>query len=156
MAPTGLYYEEFELGQRWVTMPRTITETDLVNFIGLSGFYERLFIDAEYVTKHSVYRRRLVPGALTFIIAEGLTIQLGTIHETGIAYLGANMVIRAPVAVGDTIHVEIEVVEKRPTSKPDRGLVRTRNRVINQHGECVLEYEPLRMIKRRVTAEKGG
>ncbi|HEY8449154.1 MAG TPA: MaoC/PaaZ C-terminal domain-containing protein [Bacillota bacterium] len=145
----GLFYEDFELGQRWTTLTRTVTETDLVQFIGLSGMFERIFIDADYVVNHSPYRRRLVPGALTYAIAEGLTMLLGTLHDTGIAFLGATLTIRGPVAVGDTLCVEVEVIEKRPTSNPERGLVRTRNRVFNQNGEYVLEYDPLRLVRRR-------
>ena len=57
--------------------------------------------------------------------------------------------VKRSTLVGDTIHVEAEVTEHRLTSKGDRGLVRFANRVVNQHGEAVLEYDPLRMLKRR-------
>ena len=60
--------------------------------------------------------------------------------------------MRAPTCVGDTIHVECEVIEARTTSKGDRGLVRSRNRVINQHGHDVLVYTPLRLLRRRAAA----
>lgn len=150
MATTGLHYEDFEVGQAWRTMPRTITEADLVHFVGVSGLFERLFVDAEYAVRQTPYRARLIPAALTYSVAEGLTIQLGLVHETGLAFLEATIRVKAPVAVGDTLHVGVEVTDKRETSKPDRGLVRTLNRVVNQRGECVLEYDPLRLIKRRL------
>jgi acyl dehydratase len=57
--------------------------------------------------------------------------------------------VKAPTRVGDTIHVECEVIEHRLTSKGDRGLVRFANKVINQRGEVVLEYNPLRLLKRK-------
>ena len=49
------------------------------------------------------YRGRLVPGALTFALAEGLLMQTNVIHGTGIAFLGTTMTVTAPVFVGDTI-----------------------------------------------------
>jgi acyl dehydratase len=70
-------------------------------------------------------------------------------QDTGLAFLNANLDIKGPTVVGDTIHVESEVVEARLTSKGDRGLVRFANRVVNQRGETVLEYNPLRLLKRR-------
>jgi acyl dehydratase len=57
--------------------------------------------------------------------------------------------VKGPTLVGDTIHVESEVKEARLTSKGDRGLVRFANQVVNQRGEAVLEYNPLRLLKRR-------
>lgn len=152
MGPIGLYYEQWEQGQRWTTLRRSVTEADLVTFVGVSGLFERLFLDADYMMNESIYHKRLVPASLTFAMAEGLVVQLGLIHDTGLAFLGCTLTTRAPVGVGDTIHVEVEVKEKRTTSKPDRGLVRTMNRVLNQHGECMLEYDPLRLIKRQLSA----
>ena len=70
-------------------------------------------------------------------------------QDTGLAFLNATIDIKGPTSVGDTIHVESEVAEARLTSKGDRGLVRFANQVVNQRGETVLEYNPLRMLKRR-------
>ena len=74
---------------------------------------------------------------MTFAFAEGLVIQTGCIHETGVAFLRVEVDVRAPVYVGDTIGVIVEVTEQRPTSKGDRGVITTRNEVINQRGEVV-------------------
>jgi len=149
MNPSGLYFEDWEAGRTWTTLPRTVTETDVVNFVGVSGLFERLFLDADYVVNESIYRKRLVPAMLTLSLAEGLVAILGLLHETGMAFLGMTMSTKTSVGVGDTLHVEVSVLEKRPTQKNDRGLVRWLHRVVNQHGECVMEYEPLRMVKRR-------
>ena len=65
----------------------------------------------------------------------------------GLAFLGATLEVKAPTVVGDTIHVEVEVTEARVTSRGDRGLVRFANKVVNQRGETVLAYDPLRMLK---------
>ena len=74
-----------------------------------------------------------------------------TLQKTGFAFLGMTMDIKGATLVGDTLHVELEVVESRAAAKGGRGLVRTRNRVLNQNGECVLEYDPLRLMKGRET-----
>jgi len=88
-----------------------------------------------------------VPAALVYSFAEGLL--LPTMQDTGLAFLNANLDVKAPTLVGDTIHVEAEVLEHRLTSKGDRGLVRFANKVINQRGQTVLEYNPLRLLKRK-------
>jgi acyl dehydratase len=106
-------------------------------------------MDMEYVKRESVFQRRAAPGALTFALSEGLIMQTGLIHGTGMAYLGGELRIVAPVLEGDTIRVEIEVVDKRETKKPDRGIVTYRHRVLNQRDEVVLEARVQRMIKRR-------
>src|SRR5690606_6077736 len=95
-----------------------------------------------------VIKGRLAPGALVYSIAEGLVIQ-STLQRTGLAFLKMELDIAGPTFAGDTVHVEIEVVEARPTSKPGRGIVKTVNMVINQHGRVVLTYTPVRMIRMR-------
>jgi acyl dehydratase len=70
-------------------------------------------------------------------------------QDTGIAFLSATLDVKGPTVVGDTIHVECEVTELRPASKGERGLARFANKVVNQRGEVVLEYNPLRLLKRK-------
>jgi acyl dehydratase len=149
MALEGLYFEDFSPGKIYATHRRTITETDLISFMTLCGFYEPLFVDQGYVEKETAYGRRIVPGALTMSYAEGLSILSGILHHTGMAFLGMELAVLKPVFVGDTIGVEIEVIEKRETQKPDRGIVTFIHRVINQKGERVLEYKVKRMIRRK-------
>lgn len=148
----GRYYEEFELGEVITTMGRTVTETDLVNFIGVSGMFEELFINREFAENESIYRNRLVPGALTYAIQEGLCVQLGLIHRTGMAFLGVELRIPAPTFVNDTIHVEIETVDKRESRQADRGIITFRHTVKNQRGQSVMIAEIKRMIQRRPAA----
>ena len=126
-----------------------MSETDIVTFVNLCGFTEPLFMDMEHVKKASVFGRRAAPGALTFALAEGLIMQTGLIHGTGMAYLGGEMRIIAPVLEGDTLRVEVEVVDKRETKKPDRGIVTYAHRVLNQRDELVLEARIQRMIRRK-------
>jgi len=148
MQSQGATFEQHAIGARYQTLARTVSETDIVNFVNLCGFNEPLFMDMEYVKKASVFGRRAAPGALTFSLSEGLIMQTGLIHGTGMAYLGGDLKIVAPVLEGDTIHVEIEVVDKRETKKTDRGIVTYRHRVLNQRDEVVLEARVQRMIRR--------
>jgi acyl dehydratase len=88
-----------------------------------------------------------VPGALVFSFAEGLIVP--SIQHTGLAFLESSMSLKGPTFVGDTLQVQVEVIELKATSKPQRGLIRTRNSVVNQHGVITLVYEPLRLLARR-------
>jgi acyl dehydratase len=137
----GLAFEDLKLGMRFRTHRRTILEADLAAFINLAGLTEELFAVAEED------KPRLVPGALVYSFAEGLL--LPTMQDTGLAFLNATLDVKAPTRVGDTIHVECEVIEHRLASKGERGLVRFANRVTNQRNEIVLEYNPLRLLKRK-------
>lgn len=149
MRQHGLTFEEHTIGAKYQTLGRTITETDIVTFVNLCGFNEPLFMDMEYVARESVFKGRPAPGALTFALSEGLVMQTGLIHGTGMAYLGGEIRVIAPVVAGDTIRVEVEVTEKRETKKPDRGIVTYQHRILNQRGEVVLEARVQRMIRRQ-------
>jgi acyl dehydratase len=147
----GVSFEEHRIGAVYRTLARTVSETDIVNFVNLCGFTEPLFMDMEYVARESVFGRRAAPGALTFALSEGLIMQTGLIHGTGMAYLGGELKIVGPVLEGDTIRVEVEIVDKRETKKPDRGIVTYRHAIRNQRGELVLEARVQRMIRRSAT-----
>src|SRR5207247_3217686 len=106
----GKTWEEMEVGGMFRTASRTITETDLVNFVTLAGFNEPLFWDAAHAAEGG-YTGRLVPGALTYALAEGLVIQSHVLHGTGLAFMHMELDVRAPVFVGDTITVVVETTE---------------------------------------------
>jgi acyl dehydratase len=148
----GLTFEEHQVGAAIETLGRTVSEADVVGFVNLCGFNEPLFMDMEYLARASVFKGRVAPGAFTFALAEGLVIQTGLIHGTGMSYLGSEIRIVAPVLAGDTIRVRVVVTDKRETKKPDRGIVTYRHEVVNQRGELVLEATVRRMIKRAAPA----
>ncbi len=147
---TGFYFDELQLGTRFCSRARTVTEADLVAFINLSWLNEELFTNTSD-RSHMAISGRVVPGALIYSFAEGLITP--SMQGTGLAFLGAELKVASPTFVDDTIHVECEVIERRPTSKPGRGLVRTRNSVINQDGKVVLAYTPLRMMRMQAANE---
>ena len=141
----GFCYEDLRVGFRFRTHRRTIAEADVAGFVNLSWLTEELFTVDDDAGR--AIKGRALPAALVYSFAEGLL--LPTMQDTGLAFLNATLDVKGPSVVGDTIHVESEVVEARLTSKGDRGLVRFANKVVNQRGEVVLEYNPLRMLKRK-------
>ena len=149
MAAGPVHFEEFAVGARYRTLARTVSDFEILQFVTLTGFTEPLFMDLEYIRRESVFKTRVAPGVLTFAIAEGLTLQTGILHGTGLALLQYDVRVVAPVVAGDTVSVEIEVVDKRETKKADRGVVTFRHRVANQRDETVMEATITRMIKRR-------
>lgn len=142
----GFIWDDLKLGYKFRTAGRTITEADLVNFVGVSWMNEELFTDASGRDSRAI-RGSVIPGAMVYAIAEGLLTP--SMQHTGLAFLNATVDIKGPTCIGDTVHVECEVVELRPTSKTDRGLVRTMNQVVTHTGTVTLTYNPLRMMRRR-------
>ncbi len=111
--PQGLHFEDFTEGKKLYTSRRTVTETDLVTFTTLCGFFEPLFMDLAYVESETPFKKRIAPGALTFSLSEGLAILSGILYKTGMAFLGVEMEVLKPVFIGDTLTVEIEVINRR-------------------------------------------
>jgi acyl dehydratase len=141
----GFGWDELTKGSMFKTYGRTITETDIVNFVSCTGMLESLFVDKEYRKSHSAMTGHAAPAMLVLSLAEGLVLN-ATGQGTGLAFLNMQMDVKARVVVGDTIHVEMEVMESRKTTKSDRGLVQTRNRIVNQNGDTVIEYTPQRLM----------
>ena len=141
----GFCFEDLRLGFRFRTHRRTISEADVASFVNLSWLTEELFTVEDDASR--AIKGRAVPAALVYAFAEGLL--LPTMQDTGLAFLNATLDVKGPTLVGDTIHVEAEVIEHRLASKGDRGLVRFANQVMNQRGEVVLAYNPLRLLKRK-------
>src|SRR5687767_5261960 len=83
MQAHGVNFEDHNIGDVYRTLARTVSETDIVNFVNQCGFTEPLFLDMEYVKRESIFKRRAAPGALTFALSEGMVMQTGIIHGTG-------------------------------------------------------------------------
>lgn len=142
----GFYWQDIEVGQQFETFSRTITETDLVNFISCTGMLEAIFIEDGY--EGAAMPGRPVPGALTYTLIEGFILQT-MIQGTGLAMLELFQKILKPVVVGDTIHARITVTGLRPTSKNNRAIVDSEIRVFNQRGEEVMLYTAKRLLAGR-------
>jgi len=149
----GFTWEQLSAGQRFRTLNRTVTETDLVLFTGVTGMLEIIFTDRTFgAEKGGAIEGQFIPAALTYSLIEGLLCQ-SMIQGTGLAMLELKKQVLAPVRVGDTIHGEIEVMSVRPTSKGNRGIVVSRIDVKNQKGEVVITYEATRMLAGRSAAQ---
>src|ERR1700741_2941542 len=109
----GMTWEQLAPGQRFRTLNRTITETDLVMFTGVTGMLETIFIDHTFGAEKGAIQGRFVPAALTYSLIEGLICQ-SMIQGTGLAMLDLKKKVVAPVHVGDTVHGEIEGISVRP------------------------------------------
>ena len=110
--PRGMYYEDFEIGHKVVSASRTISEADIMAFAGLSGDWNPMHVDAEYA-KTSPFGQRVAHGLLGLSIASGLAMQLGFLDRTVEAFTSLDWKFRAPIYIGDTLHIEAEVTQKK-------------------------------------------
>ncbi|WP_373604929.1 MaoC family dehydratase [Comamonas sp. B-9] len=142
----GFVWQDLQVGQQLCTFRRTVTETDLVNFINTTGMLEAIFIEDGY--DGGAIRGRPVPGALTYTLIEGFILQ-SMIQGTGLAMLELHQKILGPVVVGDTIEALVEVTDIKPTSKGGRAVVTSRIEVYNQRQEQVMVYTAVRLLAGR-------
>ena len=144
-----LFFEDLDVGFRFETAARTVTETDLVAFAGISGDFNPLHTDAAFAAGTS-YGERIAHGALVLSLATGLRQRAGLFDGTllGLVEIRGWRFV-APVRIGDTIRVRNEVRELRQTSKPDRGIMVQRVEVVNQADDVVNDGELVLLVKRR-------
>jgi acyl dehydratase len=143
----GKKFDEFEIGAEFLTASRTVTETDVVTFMYLSGDFNPLHNNEEFM-KGTQFKTRIAQGTLSLVIAQGLANQLGIFEGTTIAVLSKTMKFTSPVFFGDTLTLNLKVVEKKETKKPDRGVIKFESVVFNQKGTPVLEGEWVIMMQR--------
>jgi 3-hydroxybutyryl-CoA dehydratase len=135
-SPRGLYFEEFEVGRKVVSPGRTITETDVVMFAGLSGDYNQLHTD-EVFAQDAQFGSRVAHGLLGLAVASGLATRLGLMEGTVEAFLGLDWKFRRPIYLGDTIHVTVEIANTRAMRRLGGGIVDFDVEVVNQDGDVV-------------------
>jgi 3-hydroxybutyryl-CoA dehydratase len=151
MSAEKSYLEDFKVGEKAVSPGRTVTEADIVMFASLSGDWNELHTNSEYM-KNSVFGQRIAHGMLTLSIASGLGFRTtGRPPVEVLAFLGMDKVrFVAPVFIGDTIRVESEVIEARPSkSMPGAGILKSKNTVKNQRDEDVATWETTLMVSMR-------
>ncbi len=134
--PRGLYFEEFELGAQMMTRGRTITEADIVQFAALTGDFNPMHTDVEYC-KTSFMGQRVAHGMLTLSYAVGQAYQLGILERTVLGFRGLEMKFSVPVFIGDTIHAEITVSDKKEARRLGGGQVTLDMKIVNQDGKTV-------------------
>lgn len=135
----SLYFEDLEVGQSWTSRSRTVTESDVVGFAGLSGDFNPIHLDAQS-TKEGIFGQRVAHGILGIAMATGFLDSLGLFAATMGAMLSIDdWQFTAPIFIGDTIRLRMTIEELRPTSKGLSGVVRRRLELLNQDGIVVQE-----------------
>ena len=145
----GLLFDQFEDGATFISPARTVTEADVVAFAGISGDFNPLHTDAVFAAG-TPFGQRVAHGMLIASIATGMANWTGVFEGTTLALMEQVIQYRGPVRFGDTIHLELTVAEKKPTSKPDRGVVVFQTQVKNQEGTSVIDGRWTLMMRRRV------
>src|SRR5262245_14191181 len=151
VARLAICWEDLPVGTRYKTSSRTITEGDVAAFAALTGDFNRAHVDAEYA-KAMIYGQRIAHGMLVASFMAGLasrSVPNQLMEDALIGVLESRVKFPRPTFIGDTIQVDIEVVEHKPTSRPDRGLVGFLRKAVNQRGEVAAELTALLLMKRR-------
>lgn len=145
----GKYFEDFKEGMEFLTLGRTMTEADIVNFSGFTGDFNPLHTDAQYASE-SVFGERIAHGMCGLSMATGLLVRLNIFEGTIVAFYGIDQLrFRAPIKIGDTIHVVAKVIEKKESKKEGEGLVAFQVNVVNQDGTSVMEGVVKTLMKKR-------
>lgn len=140
LSAKGMFYEDFEIGQKFITVSRTITEADIVLHSGLSGDHNLIHTDENFA-RQAGFKGRIAHGHFTLAVMIGLESRLN-LTERAIAFLGIDKLkFTAPVYPGDTIRSELEVIGKRETRKAGRGIITIRSICKNQKDEAILDGE---------------
>jgi len=148
------YFEDYTMGERLTTPARTLTESDIVNFAGLTGDWHPLHTDREYAAK-SEFGERIAHGMLTLSIGTALLYRLGphvSLPKSFIAFYGMDQVrFIHPCRIGDTLHCVWEVLDL--IEKDDeRGILVAKNRIVNQKGEDLVVYITRALVGRNPDA----
>ena len=143
----GLTFDQFNIGDTFVSQARTVTEADVVAFAGLSGDFNPLHTDEEF-GKTTPFGARIAHGMLVAAMASGMANWTGVFEGTTLALMEQIIQYKGATKFGDTVHLELKVLDKRETSKPDRGVVAIETHVRNQEGKAVIEGKWTLMMKR--------
>ena len=146
------FYEDYAVGDEFVTPARTVTEADVTLFAALSGDYNRLHTDVEYAAQ-GPFGERIAHGLLGLSMVIGLAFRTEIDPDGAVAFLGLSWKFSGPIKLGDTIHAMIQIASMRPTHTPDRGIIVQATQLLNQRHELVQSGELTMMVKRRVTGD---
>ncbi len=146
----GLWFEDFRIGEERLSPGRTVTESDLMNFAGLTGDYSQVHTDEEFCKK-TEFGTRIAHGLFGLSLAQGLAWRTNYTQGTGVASLGWDKWrFRLPIKIGDTVRVRWRVTDKRESrSKPGMGIITEFVELVNQRGEVVQDGEHITMVRKR-------
>lgn len=150
MVMVGRYWEDFNVGEKFQTARRTICESDVLQFCNLTWFNISLFFDEKYIQEETIYKARVIPGPFIIPLALGLFLKLGLYERTAISLLDIrNMRFHTSLLVDETMQVEVTILEKRETKKPDRGLLTLQFAVTKYDKTPVMTFEMVHLVKRK-------
>jgi acyl dehydratase len=142
-----LYFDDVEIGQKWESPGRTITETDVVQFAGLSGDFNPIHMDHEFA-RSTAFRRPIAHGLLVLTVASGLSVACPPMRTLAFLQL-REWRFREPVFFGDTVRVQGEVLHKEVRSRGRRGEITWGRHVVNQQGKVVQEGVAVTLVEGR-------
>ncbi len=150
----GKCYEEFVEGEVFTSRGRTVTETDVVQFVNCAWYINPRCTDAEFVKRGYIWNgaelhHRIAPPPLGTFFAAGLSASMGVLNDTLMAVLGATWRAPGAIGIGDTIHLRQRVSSKSDTTRDDRGVVVFEMEVLNQRGELVNNDQLTCLVVRR-------
>ncbi len=131
---TILHFDDLAVGSRWTSLGRTVTEADIVNFAGLTGDYDPLHVDHEYV-RQTPFGKPIAHGLLGLSLVAGLASQCPSVRTIAFVKIEQWEFLK-PIYIGDTVHAETEVIAKQANGRRT-GHVTWRRQLVNQAGEVV-------------------
>jgi len=144
------HFEDFEAGEEFISVGRTVTESDFVMHSALSSDWTELHTNKEYAAEQDDFDGRIAHGPMTFVQATGFVYRTGIVERTAVAFLGMNyMDLPNPVYIGDTLQLEMVVTETKEIGRDDAGLVVLDTEMENQDGTTVFEGDMKFLIKKQ-------
>lgn len=152
-----LYMDDVEEGQSWTSPGRTVTETDIVNFAGLSGDFNPMHMNHDFAM-NTPFGKPIAHGLLGMALTSGLTINSPPMRT--LAFVGIrDWKFLEPIYIGDTVHVKTTLIEKEVRARGRRALITWQREVINQEGKVVQKGITMTLVEGRAIAktaiEKG-
>jgi 3-hydroxybutyryl-CoA dehydratase len=149
-----LFFDDVEVGQEWESLGRTVTETDIVTYAGLSGDFNPIHMDHEFA-KTTPYRRPIAHGLLIWAMSSGLSMLAPPMRTLAFVKLG-EWNFRLPVYIGDTIRIKTRVLEKEARSRGRRGRVTWFRMILNQEGKVVQDGTTVTLVEGRANLRESG
>ena len=130
-----LYYDDVAVGQEWESLGRTITETDIANYAGISGDFNPIHMDHEFA-KTTLFRAPVAHGLLMLSMASGLGLYAPPMRTMAFLLL-KEWHFKEPVFIGDTIKLRTKILAKTDRARGRFGVITWQRHVVNQHGKIV-------------------
>jgi acyl dehydratase len=149
-----LYFDDVQVGQEWESSGRTLTESDIVNFAGLSGDFNPIHMDHEFC-KTTIFRKPIAHGLLILAMGSGLGLPYPPMRTLAFMEIREWKFLE-PVFIGDTIRMKTKVLEKVERSRGKRGVVTWQRTIVNQHNKPVEQGIIVTLVEGRARRPIGA